>query len=96
LPYREGLRDPDRIIPSFYKGNMSARKGRYRIIRYADGSHQLFDVIEDYWQLRDLGPDHPAFASLRADLERCAGTCGFDFTVETGPVGVDAEGVADD
>ena len=66
------------MIPSFYKGNMSIRKGRYRLIRYGDGSHQLFDCVEDYWQLRDLGPDHPAFAGMRQALAAAATDCGFD------------------
>jgi choline-sulfatase len=96
LAYRDDLRDPERIIPSFYKGNMSARKGRYRIIRYADGSHQLFDVIDDYWQLHDLGTAHPAFAALQSELEGCAKDCGFDLTIESGLAGTDADELADD
>ncbi len=93
-PCLSGARDPDRAIPSFYRENAAIRKGRYRIIRYADGSHQLFDVIEDYWQLRDLGTTHPAFAEMRAALDRCAAECGFDpasVPVRSGPDADDTE-----
>jgi arylsulfatase A-like enzyme len=79
-PFLDGARDPDRAIPSFYKGNATIRKGRYRIIRYGDGSHQLFDCVADYWQLRDLGPAHPAFAEMQAALTSAAADCGFDLT----------------
>jgi arylsulfatase A-like enzyme len=83
-PYLGGQHDPDRVIPSFYKGNVSVRKGRYRIIRYGDGSFQLFDCLEDYWQLRDLGQAHPAFAGMQAALAASASDCGFDLSrVET-------------
>jgi arylsulfatase A-like enzyme len=90
-PYLHGARDPDRVIPSFYKGNASIRKGRYRIIRYGDGSHQLFDCVDDYWQLRDLGEAHPAFAGMKAALAATAAACGFDLTVTTGPDGAGPE-----
>jgi hypothetical protein len=82
------------MIPSFYKGNVSIRKGRYRIIRYGDGSHQLFDCIDDYWQLRDLGEAHPAFAGMQAVLADAAADCGFDLTriEHPGAVPEDAEG----
>lgn len=65
-----------RAIPSFYKGAVSVRAGDFRIIRYDDGSVQLFDCRDDYWQLRDLGRDHPAFADmnrlLQAEVEAAA------------------------
>lgn len=77
-PCLQGARDADRAIPSFYQQNATIRKGRYRIIRYGDGSFQLFDVIEDYWQLRDLGSAHPAFADMREALESTSADCGFD------------------
>jgi choline-sulfatase len=98
-PYLNGKRDPDRVMPSFYKGNASIRKGRFRIIRYGDGSYQLFDCVEDYWQLRDLGSDHPAFSHMQAALADSAADCGFDLSrIES--VGVpdaeDAEGDAAD
>ena len=84
-PYLQGARDADREVPSFYSRNATLRKGRYRIIRYGDGSHQLFDVVDDYWQLRDLGPPHPAFAAMQAALESGAADCGFDLAVAPVP-----------
>jgi arylsulfatase A-like enzyme len=95
-PFLQGASDPDRAVPSFYGRNMAIRKGRHRIIRYADGSYQLFDVREDYWQLRDLGTGHPDFAGLRAALEDCASDCGFDLSVLAEPVGEDADDLAED
>lgn len=89
-PYLQGMHDPDRVIPSFYKGNMSIRKGRYRLIRYGDGSHQLFDCVEDYWQLHDLGPEHPAFAGMQQALAATAADCGFDLSRIEGPDGGEA------
>ena len=92
--YLAGERDPDRVIPSFYKGNASIRRGRYRIIRYGDGSYQLFDCIDDYWQLRDLGEAHPTFAGMQAALASAAAECGFDLTrieLLEGPVSDDPE-----
>jgi len=77
-PAMAGVRDPDRVVPSFYRQNVSVRQGRYRLVRYGDGSTQLFDVDEDYWNLRDLGEGHPAHARLFAALERVAADCGFD------------------
>lgn len=68
-----GGRDPDRILPSFYAQGASIRRGDYRLIRYGDGSHQLFDVVQDYWQLRDLGSDHPAFAPMQQALVETVG-----------------------
>jgi arylsulfatase A-like enzyme len=94
LGHMRGDGDPDRPIPSFYKGNVSVRKGRYRIIRYADGSHQLFDCVADYWQLRDLGPGHPAFAGMLDALSGSAAECGFDLSRIEPPAG--PEGPEDD
>ncbi|MCX7286703.1 MAG: sulfatase-like hydrolase/transferase [Rhodobacterales bacterium] len=77
-PWLSGARDPDRVVPSFYTRNATVRRGRFRIIRYGDGSFQLFDVEEDYWQLRDLGTEHAAFAGLQELLVKTMADCGFD------------------
>lgn len=90
-PFLSGAHDPDRVIPSFYKGNASVRKGRYRIIRYGDGSHQLFDCVADYWQLRDLRPTHPAFAPMLDALSTAAADCGFDLSRIEGPAGPEGD-----
>ncbi|MBJ2150940.1 sulfatase [Paracoccus sp. IB05] len=69
LPLVKGERAPDPVVPSFYKGHVTIRHGKYRLIRYQDGWYQLFDTEEDFWQLRDLGQNHPAFPEMRSALE---------------------------
>lgn len=88
-PLTEGDRDSDRPIPSFYKGDVAIRKGNYRIIRFADGSHQLFDVEKDFWQLDDLGERHEAFAPMQQALTECSIACGFDFNAAAPVAGAD-------
>lgn len=82
---------PERAIPSFYKGNMAIREGDYRLIRYEDGSMQLFDVIGDFWQLRDLGSGHDAFPRMQRLLIECAQEYGFNLS-ETGTAATGAAG----
>lgn len=60
-PLMNGTRDPDRAVPTFHKNNVAIRKGKYRLIRYEDGSFEFFDIEQDLWQLRNLGKDHPDF-----------------------------------
>ncbi|WP_157937594.1 sulfatase-like hydrolase/transferase [Oceaniglobus roseus] len=76
--YLDGDRDPDRAVPTFYDGSIGIRRGDYRFILYADGSTQLFDLASDYWQLRDLGPGHPAFAPMLEALVASAAEHGLD------------------
>ena len=54
------------------------RKGRYRYIRYEDGSTEFFDLAQDWWQTRNLGPDHPDYADTRAAHTACCRDYGFD------------------
>lgn len=77
-PQMSGARFPDRAVPSFFRSNASVRKGQYRIIRYGDGSFQLFDVSEDRWQLHDLGISHPAFSEMKTILIDQMKSCGFN------------------
>lgn len=76
LPHIEGETLPDRTIPTFHHDNAAIRKGKFRFIRYEDGSTQLYDLDEDYWQLRDLGSDHPAYESMYDSLISCSDTYG--------------------
>lgn len=87
---------PERAIPSFYGNNIAIRKGDYRIIRYEDGSLQLFDVIRDFWQLRDLGTGHEAFPDMQRALLECAQSCGFDLSRVAGPPTVPDDAAPDD
>lgn len=61
-PVVHGARDPDRAVPTFHKNNVAIKKGKYRLIRYEDGSFEFFNIEDDLWQLKDLGKDHPEFA----------------------------------
>lgn len=89
-PMMQGARDPGRVVPSFYGHSVTIRKGDYRIIRYASApgveDWQLFDLRTDYWQLRNLGPDHPAFAPMRRALEDWAAAEGYAFSRSEDPI----------
>lgn len=67
-PQIGGASVPERAVPSFRFGSVTIRKGGYRMIRYEDGSIQLFDLAADPWTLKDLGRDHPAHAPMLAEL----------------------------
>jgi choline-sulfatase len=66
--------DRERVVFSEYHAANSPcaayliRTGRYAYIRYIDMPPQLFDMIDDPYQTRDLGQD-PAFAAIRAECE---------------------------
>ncbi len=70
--------DPDRAVLTVWHDSAAIRQGRYRFIRYADGSTQLFDMTDDLWQQTDLGPDHPAHAVMLASLIQTCHDYGFD------------------
>ena len=63
-----GGTDPDRAVMTVWNGAEAIRRGNYRLIRYADGQTQLFDITQDFWQQTNLGPDHPAHAPMMASL----------------------------
>ena len=71
-------RAPDRAVPTFIGENAAIRKGKYRFIRYRDGSTQLFDLEADWWQTRDLGSEHPDYEGMPAAYEVCFGEYGAD------------------
>lgn len=70
VPCLKGRGDPDRAVLSTWHDSHAVRKGDFTLIRYADGSTQLFDTAHDLWQQTDLGPGHPAHAPLLAELQR--------------------------
>lgn len=71
-------RAPERAVPTFLHDSSAVRKGKYRYIRYADGSTQFFDLAKDWWQTRDLGPEHPDYAEMQAVHAACCLEYGFD------------------
>ncbi|NKX45275.1 sulfatase-like hydrolase/transferase [Roseicyclus persicicus] len=73
---------PERPVASYRFGNATIRSGPYRIIRYEDGSTQLFDLRTDPWTLKDLGRDHPAHAGLLAELQGEAAAHGLSFPID--------------
>ncbi len=74
----EGQPAPNRAVPTFHYDSASVRYGRYRLIRYADASVSLFDLEEDWWQMRNLGRDHAAFADMYDTLVSCCLEYGLD------------------
>ena len=82
----EGASVPDRAVPTFHYDSIGLRKGPYRFIRYEDGSTEFYDVEQDWWQIHDLGPDHPDYAAMEAATEACALEYGLDFQNMQNPV----------
>ena len=76
--YLEGGSRERQAIPTFFFRNAAIRCGDYRLIRYQDGSTQLYDVTRDFWQLHDLGEDHPDFPELYAELVRTSRAWGLE------------------
>jgi arylsulfatase A-like enzyme len=76
-PYVEtGFTDPERSVPTFLDGNAAIRFGKYRFVRYRDGSEQFFDLEADWWQTKDLGAEHPDYGRVRAAFEETCGEYG--------------------
>ena len=71
-----GEADPERAVPTFNPIGSAIRKGRYRFIRYRDGSTELYDIEADWWQQKLLGPDHPAYAGMAAAHRACCADYG--------------------
>lgn len=64
----EGLETRGRAVPTFWFGSVAIRQGRFRFIRYQDGSEQLFDLEEDPWQLSNIVEGHADRDRLLAAL----------------------------
>jgi hypothetical protein len=51
------------------RANHALRSARYRYIRYADGSEELYDHNADAMEWKNLAPD-PAHAAAKAELAK--------------------------
>lgn len=81
-PQISGATVTGRVVPSFRLGNVTIRKGDFRMIRYEDGSTQLFDLKADPWTLWDLGAEHPAHHALLAELRDHSAACGLSLPAD--------------
>jgi arylsulfatase A-like enzyme len=70
-PIMNGATDPHRAIPTFSVDSASVMYKSHRFIRYADGSRELFDLSNDYWQINDLGRDSPIYSEISEQLDAC-------------------------
>lgn len=78
--------DPDRAVPTFNTHGSAIRKGKYRFIRYKDGTTEFFDLEEDWWQQRNLGPEHPDYADMDLAHMECCRAHGMELEpAETAP-----------
>lgn len=84
-PLIDGAVDPDRAVPTFINDNAAIRQGKFRFIRYHDGTTQLYDLEADWWQTRNLGPDHPDHDRLQKIHATCCADYGFVPTYGAGP-----------
>ncbi len=60
-------------LTTWHKGNRAVRSDRWRYIRYADGSEELYDHAEDPNEWKNLAAD-PAYDGVKADLARWIGS----------------------
>lgn len=67
-PAVEGKPLPPRPAPTFLYGSVSARTGNYRITLYQDGSSELYDVVNDPWQTKNLAGQIPEYDRAMQDL----------------------------
>ena len=74
----QGERAPDPVVPSFYKEHVTLRHVTYRLIHDLDAWQQIVDREEDFWQLRDLCQNNPAFlpSEAKRNMPRAAGLRG--------------------
>ncbi|WIY26151.1 sulfatase-like hydrolase/transferase [Parasedimentitalea psychrophila] len=77
-PQVQGQTNPDRVVPTFHHNDVSVRKGDFRLVRYEDGTTEFYDLKDDYWQLRNLGSEHPAYADVYSALVACSKSYGLD------------------
>jgi arylsulfatase A-like enzyme len=84
LPQLAGEQMPGRVVPTFFHDHAAVRCGKYRFIRYSDGTEQFFDLSRDWWQTKDLGPQHPDYAAVKAAHAACCKTFGLHWQLDDG------------
>jgi arylsulfatase A-like enzyme len=66
--HRNASGDNRAVVTSLGPGNVSLRDERFRLIRYSDGSSELYDLMEDPNEWENLAAN-PEFESQRVKLE---------------------------
>lgn len=65
-------RETGRVVPTFFDpGNVSIRTERWRYIRYADGSNELYDHLHDPNEWHNLSAE-PEFQDVKRSLHNAA------------------------
>lgn len=59
-----------KVVTSFERGNLSLRSTRWRFIRYADGTDELYDLVNDPNEWRNLSKDPQHQTVRNAFLEQ--------------------------
>ncbi len=59
---------PESAVSTFHKGNHTLRTRDWRLIRYADGSKEMYHMVQDPYELINLS-GKPAFAEQEKNLE---------------------------
>lgn len=77
LPAWRGERTVERELFFEHEGNAAVRRGRWKLVRKFDRDWELFDIVADRGELRDLSESHPAVvADLAASYQAWAARCG--------------------
>lgn len=68
------LEDPERswdrpAVIEYRRGNAAVRSHQHRLIRYEDGSEELYDLVNDPEEWNNLASD-PDFKSIKSKLAR--------------------------
>jgi arylsulfatase A-like enzyme len=69
LMQARGEKSERAVLMSHGPGNFAVRQGRYRLIRYADGSEELYDVVSDPQEWENLAAK-PGYGSVAAALRQ--------------------------
>ncbi|QPZ38326.1 arylsulfatase [Paramicrobacterium chengjingii] len=69
--------DPERFLFWEHEGNAGVRRGRFKLVRKYPGDWELYDVVEDRTELRDISSQHPdVVAEFSRAYDEWAERCG--------------------